>query len=269
MIAEVRTALGRSAGFCAAAWTARPLLTSLAVVLALCALSVALIDRPLAEYYRHDADRETVMAFRYLTRLGNATPYVVTLLMVLVACRAGSAFCLYAATVERLKRVTDACVFVLLSLAVSGAALHVLKIVIGRYRPRALFESGLYDVSSFSVGYLTSSFPSGHSQTVWALAAALIIVYPRYDLAYIALAALISFSRLVTTDHYLSDVLFGSFLGAAGAVLVKRRLYDRRGIPLRLVFDRDRALVIEAVPAGDEGAPRPRTSPPPTTAASA
>jgi len=102
--------------------------------------------------------------------------------------------------------------------------------VIGRLRPRALIESGLVGVEPFSVGYLTSSFPSGHSQTVGAVAAALILAYPRYDLAYVAVAAVIGYSRVVTLHHYLSDVLAGLWLGAAAAVLIYNRAFARRGL---------------------------------------
>jgi membrane-associated phospholipid phosphatase len=200
-------------------------------------ISVLLFDRPLANHYRHVAAPEIVTTFKSIGRLGDATPYVVVLALLIIAFRVANYFQISPLTQMRLSRYTDACVLVLLSLATSAAVLHTLKIVIGRLRPRALFEQGLFDLAPINVGYLTSSFPSGHSQTVWAIAAALIIVYPRYDLLYLGVAALVSFSRVVTYDHYLSDVLFGSYLGAAAAVLVKRYLYDRRGIPLTIAFD--------------------------------
>lgn len=224
----------------------RPLSASFAAVVPACVFSILFVDRPLALYYRHAADPQTVAAFHFVTELGDATGYVIALLLVLVGCILVRMRSLYISTFARLARVGHACVFILLSLAVSGAVLHLIKFTLGRFRPRALFESGVYDLSVFTAGYLNSSFPSGHSQVAGALAAALIIVYPRYDALYVLVAGLIGYSRIVTGDHYPSDVLFGLFLGAATAVLIKRRVYDRRGISLRIVLPRDRALAKEA-----------------------
>jgi membrane-associated phospholipid phosphatase len=237
-------------------WERRPLLAAFVFVGAACVISVLLFDRPLANHYRHVAAPEIVTTFKSIGRLGDATPYVVVLLTLIVAFRVASYFQITPLTQVRLTRYTDACVLVLLSLAISAAVLHTLKIAIGRYRPRALFEQGLFELAPINVGYLTSSFPSGHSQTVWAIAAALIIVYPRYDLLYLGVAALVSYSRVVTYDHYLSDVLFGSYLGAATAVLVKRYLYDRRGIPLTIAFD-PAAWAADARAAAEESAAEP------------
>lgn len=220
-----------------------PLLSSFVVVALLCVVSVLFVDLPLARYYRDAAAPETIAAFRYISALGDATPYVLGVLVILAGCGIATAFSLYEATFALIRRVTNACVFILLSLAFSGVILHVIKFSVGRYRPRALFESGLYDIVIFTAGYLNSSFPSGHSQVAGALAAALVLVNARYNLLYVLFAALIGYSRVVIGEHYLSDVLFGLFLGAASAVVVKQWVYDRYGIALAIVLPRDPALV--------------------------
>lgn len=220
----------------------RPLMSSFVMVALLCALSVLFVDQPLARYYRDAASAETVAAFQFITDLGDATPYVIVVLLVLAGCGIASAFSLYEATFVFIRRVSNACVFILLSLAVSGAVLHIIKFSMGRYRPRGLFESGLYDIAMFTAGYLNSSFPSGHSQVAGALAASLLLITSRYALFYVAFAAVVGYSRVVTGDHYLSDVLFGLFLGASSAVLVKQWVYDRRGIPVAIVLPRNRTL---------------------------
>ncbi len=220
----------------------RPLLSSFIVVALLCVLSVLFVDQPLARYYRESAAAETLTVFRYITDLGDATPYVIVLLLILAGCGIAGAFSLYEATFAAIGRITNACVLILLSLAVSGAIIHVIKFSMGRYRPQGLFESGLYDAAMFTAGYLNSSFPSGHSQVVGALAGSLVLIASRYTPVYIVFAALVGYSRVVTGDHYLSDVIFGLFVGAASAVLLKQRIYDRRGLPVAITRPRGRAL---------------------------
>jgi membrane-associated phospholipid phosphatase len=221
----------------------RPLLSSFVVVAVLCVVSVLLVDQPLARYYRDAAGSEIVVVFHYITELGDATPYVLVVLVILAGCGIASTFSLHQATFAHIFRVTNACVFILLALGTSAAVLHTVKFSMGRYRPRALFESDLYDIAIFTAGYLNSSFPSGHAQVAGALAAALVLVYPRYTLLYVLFAALVGYSRVVIGHHYLSDVMFGLFLGAASAVLVKQWVYDRRGLLIAIVLPRDRTLV--------------------------
>lgn len=243
------------------AWKRRPILWLVAAVLASCLLSILLLDRPLAEYYRHAADPEIVITFAKLSAFGDATPYIAIIVFMLLGLRATDTFALYQSTREKVRHYTNAGVFILLSLAASGAVIHILKIGIGRYRPRAMFEDGLYGLSPMDVGYLTSSFPSGHSQATWTLAAAMIIVFPRYDLLYILVAATVAYSRIVTGDHFLSDVIFGSFVGAVTPYLLKKFVYDPRDIPLQIALARDAALAAKAVDAGGQKKPDRRFEP--------
>lgn len=220
----------------------RPLTAALAAVVVFCLVCVLFLDRAAVLYYRHTASPQTRAAFEFITDLGDATGYVIALVLILLGSVLLRMRSLYLATFRRLDRLAHACGFVLLSLAASGAVLHAIKFTLGRFRPRALFETDVYGLSVFTAGYLNASFPSGHSQVAGALAAALIVVYPRYDLLYLVVAALIGYSRIVTGDHYPSDVVFGLFLGAATAVVLKRGIYDRYAIPLRITLPRDRAL---------------------------
>lgn len=237
----MRDRLQTVAGVVNRAWREHPLVLSLLVVAAMCLTSMLFFDRPVARYYHDAAPREMVAVFKVITTFGDATPYLIILAVLIPATHFGAALGLYQARAARLRRYRDACLFVLLSIAVSGVILHLIKFGIGRFRPRALFESGLYGASPFTLGYLNNAFPSGHAQLIWAVATALVFVLPRYQLAYLAVAMLVSYSRVVTTDHYLSDVLFGSYLGAATTIVLRHYFYDRRGIPVRLWFARDAA----------------------------
>lgn len=103
-----------------------------------------------------------------------------------------------------------------------------LKDLVHRTRP---FEAHpaihpLYTVHS-------SSFPAGHAATAFAGATLLSYFAPRASAAFLALAAVISFSRVYVGVHYPGDVLAGAAVGAlvAGAAIAILRLTEARGIP--------------------------------------
>src|SRR5690242_15165173 len=60
----------------------------------------------------------------------------------------------------------------------------------------------------------SSSFPAGHAATAFAGATLLAFLAPRLAPAFVALAALIAWSRVYDGVHYPSDVLAGAVLGA-------------------------------------------------------
>ena len=66
------------------------------------------------------------------------------------------------------------------------------------------------------------SMPSGHAATAFAAGVAVGLVHPRLRWPLVVLAALIAFSRVWLGVHYLSDVLVGSALGTAIALLLWR-----------------------------------------------
>jgi membrane-associated phospholipid phosphatase len=65
-----------------------------------------------------------------------------------------------------------------------------------------------------------TSFPSGHSATVFSAAIVLATVYPRWRSVLYFSAGIIACSRIVLARHYVSDVIVGSFLGIVFAILL-------------------------------------------------
>ena len=59
------------------------------------------------------------------------------------------------------------------------------------------------------------SFPSGHSITAFAITFSLGLFYPDLQVPLVAVAVLISSSRIILGMHFLSDVLAGSAIGVA------------------------------------------------------
>ncbi len=124
--------------------------------------------------------------------------------------------------------------YLLIGLSFSGIVSTGLKWIASRHRPINLFEDGLFGFNFFKIAftYESTSFPSGHSVTAFALATAVSFIYPRWSAVAIAIALIIAMSRVVLTAHYLSDVIAGGVAGALCSMGVKY-LFDRYHFDLR------------------------------------
>jgi membrane-associated phospholipid phosphatase len=119
------------------------------------------------------------------------------------------------------------------AIAVSGILVDVLKVIVGRPRPKLLFSSGSYEFSWIGLNADHWSFPSGHAATAAALATALWCLWPQPVLFYVIGAALIAASRVVMGAHYLSDVIMGAFVGVLATRMLAVALARGR-LPFRL-----------------------------------
>lgn len=101
-----------------------------------------------------------------------------------------------------------------ISLLYAGVLVHLLKFIFGRKRPYIEPFCQVDSFSFFSTQYQFHAFPSGHSQLIWSVVTFLSFYLPRpASLILFLFAAFIAFTRVMTRDHLLSDVIFGSFLG--------------------------------------------------------
>jgi membrane-associated phospholipid phosphatase len=94
---------------------------------------------------------------------------------------------------------------VLLGSLLSGA----IKEAVGRLRPPFADPSFVAATSAPD----TPSFPSGHTTTAFAAAAAVGVFYPRLRVPLYCVAALVGLSRIYLGVHYGLDVLVGAVLG--------------------------------------------------------
>lgn len=211
-----------------------------------CALLVvigyAVIDRPLARFLKAHVSGEFEGFWKTITHLGLAGMWMIpagllTLGLILSALAAPGGD-----KRDRLRRAAWVPGFLFLSMAASGIAGNIIKMLIGRTRPAALFDGNIYGFEPLTRGYLTNSFPSGHTQAIFAAMTALALIFPRYDLAFLTVALLVGLSRVLTTVHFLSDAVAGAWLGVM-VTLALHSLLTRRGIDVRLRFGRDRRLL--------------------------
>ncbi len=118
----------------------------------------------------------------------------------------------------------------LLGWALADVLIATLKPGVARERPTAIDPDDPF-----------TSFPSAHAKTAAQVAIGLVLVstspwrsrVPAYAAA-IAWIALMSLSRTVVDHHWLSDVVAGSAIGAASALVVAavvQRLRDDRAAP--------------------------------------
>jgi membrane-associated phospholipid phosphatase len=104
----------------------------------------------------------------------------------------------------------------------TGIVTEVLKVATGRVRPTGGDERSEF----FDKG---SSFPSGHSSSIWSIAT--VVAYEYHDKPLIAfgaygLATVVSLSRFTGQNHYLSDIAIGSGIGFGIGRFVYRRYHD-------------------------------------------
>ncbi len=102
----------------------------------------------------------------------------------------------------------------------AGLAANGLKLLVARFRPHSFdFHGGVLQsfgewFPMFSAGSVGQSFPSGHTTTAVALAAALAWLYPRGWILFPALAVMVGCNRVESGAHFLSDVFWGAALGS-------------------------------------------------------
>lgn len=108
----------------------------------------------------------------------------------------------------------------LASLAAASVVLHAIKIVLGRRRPRDELELGLYGWRPFRFDLQYDSFPSGHSLTIFCVAAILAGAVPQLGLLWFAMATYLALTRALLNSHYLSDVCVGAGL----ALIITREI---------------------------------------------
>jgi len=207
-----------------------PLGIVLVVTAFICILLGIEVDRDVIIFIKNNSQYFYIDVFRIISNVGDATFW-------LLLASAGIIFCIYIRSTQylvpyhrQLKVYLLQLTFVTSTWLLSGVIHHVIKIVLGRYRPRYLFSENWYGINPLNFNIAHNSFPSGHTQTIFAITIGLTLLYPRLGIFLVPLAVSVGISRVVLIAHYPSDVLFGAYLGIATAILVKRHYFDKRNI---------------------------------------
>jgi lipid A 4'-phosphatase len=197
------------------------------------ALSILYVDRPLTIWF-HERDADLHALFAFITKFGVSTGYLILTALLFLGLRLAARDPRLAAWRERLVAWSYLPGFVFVSMAASGLTADLVKLLIGRSRPKLLFLPGeMYSFGFFATQADQWSFPSGHMANATALATALYFLWPRHVAACAIFALLIGASRVVLSAHYMSDVIGGAFI-AVLVTLYVHRVFARSGIDLDL-----------------------------------
>lgn len=196
-----------------------------ALVAGVCAIMAIYTDKTVALTIRELLPTDIRRGFIPVTDLGKADYYILILVVTWLVGRLAFLRAAPRPVAKAWARLSRAAGFIISSLALSAALVHILKLTVGRARPRELFREEIYAAFPFSFDTNLSSFPSGHSQTVWSIMTALMFLYPRAWPLFAAWATVIASSRVIVGSHFPSDVLMGSFIAIMTAVYIRQKWY--------------------------------------------
>ena len=154
------------AGRCWLSWSA-----SIAVIAAtLAVFSYTLVDQPVAWWaYTHlPPGTRGQHFFDEMTHFGSSGPWLLGAGVAFVIC-----------LVLGLRRRAADAALVFAAVAAAGLLVNVVKAILGRARPEALFLHDLYGFEFFHTNYALTGFPSGHSATIGAAATVLTLFWPK------------------------------------------------------------------------------------------
>ncbi|MEJ0063864.1 MAG: phosphatase PAP2 family protein [Alphaproteobacteria bacterium] len=165
------------------------------------------VDRPITAYLQAlDRERPDIIApFKVITDLGKSVWYLPPL-----GIYAGVAFLLAWRGKKQWLARGQIAAFIFANVAVSGLAVDLMKILVGRSRPVLLARHDIFNQFSLVVFDSQSwSFPSGHSATVMSLALAVSAIFPRWRAALLVFAGVVASTRVIVAAHYPSDMIAG------------------------------------------------------------
>lgn len=126
----------------------------------------------------------------------------------------------------------------------SGLISLILKWMFARMRPWGLRGGGeefeflafsnfdLSFVEKMKLHYTTliespttfTSFPSGHTTTIFAAFTYLVLLFPKYIYLWLSLAIVFASSRILANDHFVSDIFAGVMVGTLSTMFLYSKL---------------------------------------------
>jgi membrane-associated phospholipid phosphatase len=183
----------------------------LSIVVGLLAL---IIDRPLAHFIYDHVNARAHKALDSITHYAKAGHWLAAAVLALIAAAILRHFHVYP---EQVAQLINYSLAFIASLTLGSAILHVIKLAIGRRRPRDDMEMGLYGFMPLAFNSDYNSFPSGHALTICCVAVIFTCVWPMLWPVWFGIAALLAVTRALLTAHFLSDVLIGAGIGLIAA----------------------------------------------------
>jgi membrane-associated phospholipid phosphatase len=181
------------------------------IALGLCAL---MIDRALAHFIYDHVNAKTHKFLDSITHYAKAGHWLAAAILALAGAAIARHF---GAEGEGISQMINYSLAFIAMLTLGSAVLHVIKLVLGRRRPRDDMEMGLYGFVPLAFNLEYNSFPSGHALTIACVAVIFTCVWPGMAALWFAIAAVLAVTRALLTAHFLSDVLIGAGIGMLAA----------------------------------------------------
>ena len=199
----------------------------LVVTVSLVALGFLFIDEA-AGHWKSTISSDTYQFFREVTRLGKSEILLVPAALAVLALGLFPWHRLNNSLKATLCRLQLLGLYVFVAIAGSGITNNLIKIAVGRARPRHFEEFGVAHFAPPGLSSGFQSFPSGHSVTAGAMAIIFILLLPRYKWIWLAIAGWVATSRIVVGAHYPSDAVAGFVYGASFTWLLALWFVNRR-----------------------------------------
>jgi undecaprenyl-diphosphatase len=187
------------------------------ICLALTALCLVLID-PVTGRRQNHWPADLVYVADTFTKLGLGGWYIVPPVVWLVFANLVDWRALSRRTLMMFYNWTSMAFFLLSAAGGSGLIVLLLKNIIGRARPLYFETMGVFAFHPLVFDARFASFPSGHATVTGAVAAVLLLLFPRWKYVVLLFAVWVASTRVFVGAHYPSDTVAGFGLGFGCAV---------------------------------------------------
>lgn len=181
------------------------------IVIFLASISIFFLDVELTLLFKED-DWKWVFA-REITNIGLFTNYFIPAFIVWFSSYILLNWKKNFFPIERVKRVSMLASWMMYCLLFSGLCTHIIKPLVGRQRPKISPSFDPHVFQPFITHWDFHSMPSGHSQVLFTVATFTAFLFPRFKYGIYFMAFAFSFTRVMTRDHFYSDVLMGALVG--------------------------------------------------------
>lgn len=200
------------------------------------ALSVIFLDQETSLWFAQESHQAWRNAAREVTDIALGGYWfglaILTYLLTKFVLPRFARFSLHERAVTNMRRWSVHMFFALLG---SGLLLRVLKWAFGRQRPHRSETFDPLVFQPFTHDWYFHSMPSGHTQVLFASAASFALLWPRGAGLFYLLAAVLSFTRVMTHQHFVSDVIAGALVGVYGTYWVRSALVKKVPLPEPLI----------------------------------